>query len=109
MSMRAFVRLRSTKLLRDALLVLAGIAVGIALMRLPVAEAEVRRRPGPTHFPSGGQASIPVLREIVGILTRVDARVANIEASVDEIRILSKRQHVRGLPEGKNRLGGSTP
>ncbi len=77
------------RLLSQALLVIGGVLLGVALARVPTAEAEVRRGRQQESFKV---QSFPLLRDIAGILTRMDARVAKIEKSLDEIVVLKRKE-----------------
>lgn len=69
-----------------AALVGAGIFAGAALPPPGSARAEVQSAAQPQHFQSGGQLSIPVLKEIAATLKQMDARLARIETAAQQFR-----------------------
>jgi hypothetical protein len=62
-----------------AALVAAGMIAGTALRSPSEALGEVRQGPPPQAFQSGGQMSVPVLKEIAATLHQIDGRIARLE------------------------------
>ena len=60
-------------------LVLFGIAVGVSFGEPQTADAEVRKGKEQVTFQSGGARSEKILKEIAGIVARMDGRMAKIE------------------------------
>ena len=82
----ALVRLLTRTKWRLALLVgiigIAGIGGGLTLSAAaPTSQGGGRSTP-PQAFKSGGQLSVPVLREIADTLERIDTRIQRIEQAV---------------------------
>ena len=76
--------------LRDGLLgltlVVAGIVGGAAVAPSRQAQAEIRTTPLPQSFQSGGQLSVPVLKEIAATLHQIDARLARLEVAAQKMQ-----------------------
>ena len=76
--------------LRDGLfgfaLVGTGIVAGAALAPSHEAHAEIRATPSPPAFQSGGQLSVPVLKEIAATLHQIDARLARLESVAQKMQ-----------------------
>ncbi|HEY7688279.1 MAG TPA: hypothetical protein VH835_06280 [Dongiaceae bacterium] len=62
-----------------AALVSAGMIVGAAV-------GEVQPTAPSQHFQSGGQLSVPVLKEIAATLQQMDARLARLETVAQQLR-----------------------
>lgn len=67
-------------------LVSAGILAGAALAPPQQAHGEVRETPAPQAFQSGGQLSVPVLKEIAATLRQIDARLARLETVAQKLQ-----------------------
>jgi hypothetical protein len=67
------------QLLTSAAFVVAGILMGTALQSPNRALGEVRSGPPPTAFQSGGQMSVPILKEISATLHLMDGRLERLE------------------------------
>lgn len=67
----------------------AGLMFGAATDWTSSALGEVRSGPAPQAFQSGGQRSVPILREISATLQQMDERLARIE-------LVAKQLDVRG-------------
>jgi hypothetical protein len=67
----------------------AGMVAGSALNAPDSAWGEVRSAPAPPAFQSGGQQSVPILKEIAATLATMDARLARLEG-------LAKQMHGQG-------------
>jgi hypothetical protein len=63
----------------SAALVAAGVTVGIALESSSTAIGQ--QTPPPVAFQSGGQLSLPILKEISATLHQMDARLARLETA----------------------------
>ena len=76
--------------LRDGLfgflLVCAGVIAGAAVAPSHEAQAEIRATPPPQAFQSGGQLSLPLLKEIAATLHQIDARLARLEAAAQKMQ-----------------------
>jgi hypothetical protein len=57
----------------------AGMFLGSVLNLPETARGEVRATPQPPAFQSGGQLSVPILREIADTLRQMDGRLARLE------------------------------
>jgi len=62
-----------------AALLTGGMLLGASLSSPNVAHGEIRPTPQPQAFQSGGQLSVPVLKEIALTLHQIDARLARLE------------------------------
>ena len=85
------IRKSSVRWLSCGLLVLGGYVAGSTVGGPPSAEAEVREVTPREAFKSGGARSEIVLKEIAGILQKMDARLANLEKSAGELVALNKK------------------
>ena len=76
--------------LRDTLLggvlLIAGMIVGAAATTSNVAQGEIRTTPPPQAFQSGGQLSVPVLKEIAATLHQIDGRLARLETVAQKLQ-----------------------
>jgi hypothetical protein len=79
-----------------SVLVVAGIIAGSALSTSNVAWGEVRGTPPTQAFKSGGQLSLPLLKEIATTLHQIEARLARLETAAQ------KMQTSRTNSQGKN-------
>ena len=78
-----------TKLQRVALavaLVVTGVIVGSAIPTVNQARGEVRLTPEPDSFKTGGQLSVPLLKDISVTLHQIDERMARIEAVFQKLQ-----------------------
>lgn len=64
----------------------AGMAIGAATPTARTALGEVRTGAPPQAFQSGGQLSVPVLREIAATLHQIDARLAKLESAAQKLQ-----------------------
>jgi hypothetical protein len=64
------------------------------------ARAEVREETSREHFLSGSERSEIVLKDIAGILSRIEERVARIEESLSEDRPAAARGRARQPVQG---------
>jgi hypothetical protein len=78
-------------------LVIAGMLTGAALDGSSEALGEVRAGPEPTAFQTGGQLSVPVLKEIAATLHQIDSRLARLETVAQKLQ--SPRAGVRAATE----------
>ena len=58
---------------------IAGMTLWAAIPPTNQAQGEVRATPEPQSFQTGGQLSVPVLREISATLRQIDGRLARLE------------------------------
>lgn len=72
-------RPQSRRVIGFALLIPLAFWLGTCVHSQTAARAEVRRSPTPQAFLSGGERSLPILREISATLKQMDARLAKIE------------------------------
>jgi hypothetical protein len=76
--------------LRDGLFgfafVCAGVIAGAAVAPLHEAQAEIRTTPPPQAFQSGGQLSVPLLKEIAATLHQIDARLSRLETAAQKMQ-----------------------
>jgi hypothetical protein len=69
-----------------AALVVAGILIGSAASPPSTAWGEVQPSPPPESFQSGGQLSVPILRDIAMTLHQMDARLARLETVAKQLQ-----------------------
>ncbi|HEX2474091.1 MAG TPA: hypothetical protein VHK01_05070 [Lacipirellulaceae bacterium] len=68
------------------LLLAAGAIAGAAMTSTREAHAEVRATPQPQAFQTGGQLSVPVLKEMAATLHQIDSRLARLEALAQKMQ-----------------------
>jgi hypothetical protein len=68
------------------LLLAAGAIAGIAMTATREASAEIRATPQPQAFQTGGQLSVPILKEIAATLHQMDSRLARLEALAQKMQ-----------------------
>jgi hypothetical protein len=78
-SVRGGTSLSFRQLLLGLGLVGAGMLVGAGTLPPSEAWGEVRATPPPKAFESGGQISVPILRDISATLHQMDARLSRME------------------------------
>ena len=74
----------------------AGLIVGANFSPTNVAHGEVRGTPEPPAFQSGGQQSVPILREIASTLRQMDMRLARLEIVAQKLQTAAVRNAVAG-------------
>lgn len=74
-------------------LAVTGVIVG-ANLSSNVAHGEVRGTPEPPAFQSGGQQSVPVLREIAATLRQIDSRLARLETVAQKLQTSDARSAI---------------
>jgi hypothetical protein len=67
-------------------LLCAGFLIGGAIPSARIAHGEVRTGPPPEAFQSGGQLSVPVLKEIAATLRQIDSRLARLETVAQKMQ-----------------------
>jgi hypothetical protein len=67
-------------------LVVGGLFAGASIAPSSEAQAELRATPPPQAFQSGGQLSVPVLKEIAATLRQIDSRLARLEAVAQKMQ-----------------------
>jgi hypothetical protein len=67
-------------------LVVSGVLVGGAVPSAKVAHGEIRQTPPPQSFQTGGQLSVPVLKEIAATLRQIDSRLARLESVAQKLQ-----------------------
>jgi len=67
-------------------LITAGIVAGAAFGPPPEAQAEIRATAPPKAFQSGGQLSVPILKEIAATLRQIDSRLARLETVAQKLQ-----------------------
>ena len=77
-------------------LVVAGVLVGGAVPSAKVAHGEIRATAPPQSFQTGGQLSVPVLKEIAATLRQIDSRLARLES------VAQKLQTAKPVSTGEN-------
>ena len=75
-------------------LVAAGVIAGAYMSITTEAQAEVTGRAEPPAFQSGGQQSVPILREISGTLRQIDMRLARLEIVAQKLQMSAARSPV---------------
>lgn len=78
------------------LLLAAGAIAGAAMTATREASAEIRATPQPQSFQSGGQQSVPILKEIAATLHQMDSRLARLET------LAQKMQTKRAVEQKEN-------
>jgi hypothetical protein len=68
------------------LLLAAGAIAGAAMTATREANAEIRATPQPQAFQSGGQLSLPILKEIAATLHQMDSRLARLETLAQKMQ-----------------------
>ena len=71
-------------------LVSAGVIGGAATAPSRQAQAEIRTTPPPQAFQSGGQLSVPVLKEIAATLRQIESRLARLEVVAQKMQKTSE-------------------
>lgn len=69
----------------------ASFIVGANLSTTPEAHGEINPAPEQPSFQSGGQLSVPILREIAGTLRQMDGRLARLETAAQKMQLNSGR------------------
>ncbi len=69
-----------------ALLLVTGMVAGSMLQTTNTALGEVRGGPPPTAFQSGGQLSVPILKEMAATLHQIDGRLMKLEAVAQKLQ-----------------------
>ena len=77
---------RIRQALAALLLVTAGALMGVSMTATREAHAEIRATPQPQSFQSGGQLSVPVLKEIAATLHQIEARLARLETVAQKMQ-----------------------
>jgi hypothetical protein len=72
--------------LASAGLLAIGMTIGGALQSPNTAMGEVRSGPPPTAFQSGGQMSVPILKEISATLHQMDGRLERLELAAKKLQ-----------------------
>jgi hypothetical protein len=72
-------------------LIAAGVIAGAYMSTTKEAQAEVTGRAEPPTFQSGGQQSVPILREISGTLHQIDGRLSRLEIVAQKMQMASAR------------------
>lgn len=67
-------------------LVGAGYLVGGVVPAIRTAHAEVRTSAPPQAFQTGGQLSVPILKEIAATLHQIEARLARLETAAQKLQ-----------------------
>jgi hypothetical protein len=70
----------------SAALLVVGVWIGAGIPNSNSAHGETRSTPPPTSFQSGGQLSVPLLKEIAATLHQIDARVAKLEIASQKLQ-----------------------
>jgi hypothetical protein len=69
------------------LLLAAGVIAGAAMSATREASAEIRATPQPQAFQTGGQLSVPILKEIAATLHQMDSRLARLETLAQKMQV----------------------
>ena len=80
------------RLLIGASLVGVGMLAGTAVPPPRAAWGEVNVAPPPAAFQSGGQMSVPILRDISATLNQIDGRLARLEAMFNKLATTPSRR-----------------
>jgi hypothetical protein len=79
-------KLKIRKAVMALLLLAAGTIAGATMSATREANAEIRATPQPQSFQSGGQQSVPILKEIAATLHQMDSRLARLEALAQKMQ-----------------------
>ena len=74
------------RFIAGAALLGAGMVAGTAFHTSNEALGEVRGAPPPATFQTGGQLSVPVLKEIAATLHQIDARLGRLEIAAQKLQ-----------------------
>jgi hypothetical protein len=85
-AMERWLKSDGSRIAMGVALVAAGVFAGAALPPSGAALAQLPPGAQPQHFQSGGQLSVPVLKEIAATLRQMDARLARIETAAQQFR-----------------------
>jgi hypothetical protein len=77
------------RLFVGTLLLVGGMTIGAAMSTRNEAQGEVRTGPPPVAFQSGGQLSLPLLKEMAATLHQIDARLARLETAAQKLQTIS--------------------
>lgn len=72
----------------------AGVIAGANMSSTNVAQGETTPAPPPRAFESGGQMSVPILRDISSTLHQMDARLARLETVAQKLRSTPARRSI---------------
>jgi hypothetical protein len=67
-------------------LLVAGVLAGGAVPSAKLAHGEIRPTAPPQSFQTGGQLSVPVLKEIAATLRQIDSRLARLESVAQKLQ-----------------------
>ncbi len=84
-------------------LAVSGVVVGANLSTTHEAHGEITTTQEQPSFQSGGQLSVPILREISATLRQMDARLARLETAAQKIQMSSGR----GATVGRSAAGSN--
>jgi hypothetical protein len=73
-----------------AVLLVAGALIGANMTTTNVAHGQVRGTSEPPAFQSGGQLSVPILKEISATLQQIDSRLARLETVAQKLQATSR-------------------
>jgi hypothetical protein len=73
-------------------LIAAGVIAGASMTSTNEAQAELTGRAEPPAFQSGGQQSVPILREISGTLRQIDSRLVRMEILAQKLQMSAARR-----------------
>ncbi len=82
---------RIKRLVVGAMLLAGGMGVGTLISSSNLAQAQLRSSPQPQAFQSGGQLSVPLLREIAATLQQIDSRLSRMEAIAQRLQADAKK------------------
>jgi hypothetical protein len=68
------------------LIAFASAFAGASMMATREASAEIRATPQPQAFQTGGQLSVPILKEIAATLHQMDSRLARLETLAQKMQ-----------------------
>lgn len=72
----------------------AGVIAGASISNMNVAHGEQTPGVPPRSFETGGQQSVPILREIAATLHQMDARLSRLEIVAQKLRSTPTRRAV---------------
>ncbi len=87
--------IRLQQMMIGSALLVGGMIAGASVPTTNVAHGELRATPQPQAFQSGGQLSVPVLKEIAATLHQIDSRLARLETVAQKLQPL-RRDDARG-------------
>jgi Skp family chaperone for outer membrane proteins len=77
---------RLQRILLAMTLLVSGVVAGAAISISNEAHGEIRATPTPQSFQTGGQLSVPILKEIAATLRQIDSRLSRLETVAQKLQ-----------------------